>query len=76
MCFVIETGDRLFYLVSLYRELAEFGHGNKDFVPRRQLFAGTGTKPAIVFPPPISAQWEEQVTRADSYLAFITKKVH
>lgn len=42
-------------------ELVELGHGNKDSVPRRQLFAGTGEKPAILFPPPITAQWEEQV---------------
>jgi callose synthase len=59
---------------AIYRELAEFGHGNKDLVPRRQLFAGTGTKPAIVFPPPISAQWEEQVIRADSYLAILLRR--
>ena len=49
----------------ILRELAEFGHGNKDSVPRRQLFAGSGTKPAIVFPPPVSAQWEEQVISAN-----------
>ncbi|XP_012700877.1 callose synthase 5 [Setaria italica] len=47
-------------MVNEIRELAEFGHGNKE---RRQLFAGSGTKPAIVFPPPISAQWEEQIKR-------------
>lgn len=28
-------------------------------------FAGSGTKPAIVFPPPVSAQWEEQVISAN-----------
>ncbi|VAI83480.1 unnamed protein product [Triticum turgidum subsp. durum] len=61
-------------MVNEIKELAEFGHGNKDLVPRRQLFAGTGTKPAIVFPPPISAQWEEQVITSHSYLAFVTKK--
>lgn len=42
-------------------ELVELGHGNKDSVPRRQLFAGTGSKSAILFPPPMTAQWEEQV---------------
>ena len=47
----------------IFIELAEFGHGNKDSVPRRQLFAGSGTKPTIVFPPPVSAQWEEQVIK-------------
>lgn len=43
------------------RELVELGHGSKDSVPRRQLFAGTGSKAAIVFPPVVTAQWEEQV---------------
>nr|CAB3469623.1 unnamed protein product [Digitaria exilis] len=47
-------------MVNEIKELAEFGHGNKE---RRQLFAGSGTKPAIVFPPPISSQWEEQIKR-------------
>jgi len=47
-------------MVNEIRELAEFGHGNKE---RRQLFAGSGTKPAIVFPLPVSAQWEEQIKR-------------
>ncbi|WOL08654.1 callose synthase 5-like [Canna indica] len=44
-------------------ELVELGHGNKDSVPRRQLFAGTGSKPAIVFPPVITPHWEEQIRR-------------
>lgn len=44
-------------------ELAELGHGNKDSVPRRQLFAGTGSKAAILFPPAVTAQWEEQIKR-------------
>ncbi|KAM0918456.1 hypothetical protein ACQ4PT_008980 [Festuca glaucescens] len=59
-------------MVNEIKELAEFGHGNKDLVPRRQLFAGTGTKPAIVFPPPISAQWEEQIKRL--YLLLTVKE--
>uniref|UniRef100_A0A0D9WML4 1,3-beta-glucan synthase n=1 Tax=Leersia perrieri TaxID=77586 RepID=A0A0D9WML4_9ORYZ len=59
-------------MVNEIRELAEFGHGNKDSVPRRQLFAGTGTKPAIVFPPPISAQWDEQIKRL--YLLLTVKE--
>ena len=44
-----------------FSELVELGHSNKDSIPRRQLFAGTGSKPAIVFPPIITAYWEEQV---------------
>ncbi|KAL5660448.1 hypothetical protein ACJX0J_027573, partial [Zea mays] len=59
-------------MVNEIRELAEFGHGNKDSVPRRQLFAGSGTKPAIVFPPPVSAQWEEQIKRL--YLLLTVKE--
>jgi len=46
--------------------LVELGHGNKDSVPRRQLFAGTGSKPAILFPPVMTAQWEEQVPTDES----------
>ena len=38
--------------------MAELGH-NKD--SGRQLFAGTDTRPAINFPPSVTAQWEEQV---------------
>ncbi|KAK6922818.1 1,3-beta-glucan synthase subunit FKS1-like, domain-1 [Dillenia turbinata] len=38
-------------MVKEIRELAELGHGSKDSVPRRQLFAGTDPKPAILFPP-------------------------
>ncbi|KAL6606076.1 hypothetical protein ACP70R_041729 [Stipagrostis hirtigluma subsp. patula] len=59
-------------MVNEIRELAEFGHGNKDSVPRRQLFAGSGTKPAIVFPPPASAQWDEQIKRL--YLLLTVKE--
>lgn len=44
--------------VKSFSDLAELGH-NKD--SGRQLFAGTDTRPAINFPPPVSAQWEEQV---------------
>ncbi|THU52702.1 hypothetical protein C4D60_Mb10t06700 [Musa balbisiana] len=49
------------------RELVDLGHGNKDSVPRRQLFAGTGSKPAIVFPPVITAHWEEQTNGITSW---------
>ncbi|KAJ8471682.1 hypothetical protein OPV22_026025 [Ensete ventricosum] len=54
------------------RELVELGHGNKDSIPRRQLFAGTGSKPAIVFPPIITAYWEEQIKRL--YLLLTVKE--
>lgn len=37
-------------------EIAEVGHGSKDF--GNQLFA------SIAFPPPNTAQWEEQVYEA------------
>ncbi|KAK9102524.1 hypothetical protein Sjap_019778 [Stephania japonica] len=50
-------------MVNEIRELVELGHGNKDTVPRRQLFAGTDQRPAIVFPPVATAQWEEQIRR-------------
>ncbi|KAG0470812.1 hypothetical protein HPP92_017512 [Vanilla planifolia] len=50
-------------MVNEIRELVELGHGNKESVPRRQLFAGTGSKSAILFPPVTTAQWEEQIQR-------------
>ncbi|XP_073010773.1 callose synthase 5-like [Typha latifolia] len=59
-------------MVNEIRELAELGHGNKDSVPRRQLFAGTGSKAAILFPPVITAQWEEQIKRL--YLLLTVKE--
>ncbi|XP_043697795.1 callose synthase 5 [Telopea speciosissima] len=55
-------------MVNENRELVELGHGNKD----RQLFAGTDRKPAIVFPPVVTAQWEEQIRRL--YLLFTVKE--
>lgn len=42
-----------------YSELVDLGHSAKD--SGRQLFAGTDTRPVIMFPPPETAQWEEQV---------------
>ena len=42
-----------------FRELVEVGHNSKD--SGRQLFAGTDMRPAIAFPPLVTAQWEEQV---------------
>ncbi|XP_035551340.1 callose synthase 5 [Juglans regia] len=48
-------------MVNEIRELVEVGHSTKD--SGRQLFAGTDAKPAIVFPPIVTAQWEEQIRR-------------
>ncbi|XP_060675092.1 callose synthase 5 [Ziziphus jujuba] len=48
-------------MVNEIRELAEVGHSSKD--SGRQLFAGTDKKPAIAFPPVVTAQWEEQIRR-------------
>ncbi|KAM1181485.1 hypothetical protein ACFX19_000083 [Malus domestica] len=48
-------------MVNEIRELVEVGHSSKD--AGRQLFAGTDAKPAILFPPPVTAQWEEQIRR-------------
>ncbi|XVE83338.1 hypothetical protein DITRI_Ditri16bG0080900 [Diplodiscus trichospermus] len=48
-------------MVNEIRELVELGHSNKE--SGRQLFAGTGEKPAIVFPPVLTARWEEQIRR-------------
>ncbi|XP_022947858.1 callose synthase 5 [Cucurbita moschata] len=51
------------------REMVELGH-NKD--SGRQLFAGTDTRPAINFPPTVTAQWEEQIRRL--YLLLTVKE--
>ncbi|KAL5708603.1 Callose synthase 5 [Ranunculus cassubicifolius] len=59
-------------MVNEIREVAELGHGNKDSVPRRQLFAGTDPKPAIIFPPVSTPQWEEQIKRL--YLLLTVKE--
>ncbi|XP_021300964.1 callose synthase 5 [Herrania umbratica] len=48
-------------MVNEIRELVELGHSNKE--SGRQLFAGTDEKPAIVFPPVLTAHWEEQIRR-------------
>ncbi|CAN0877401.1 Putative callose synthase 6 [Linum grandiflorum] len=48
-------------MVNENRELVDIGHSGKD--SGRQLFAGTDPRPAIVFPPPVSAQWDEQIRR-------------
>ncbi|XP_049933320.1 callose synthase 5-like [Nymphaea colorata] len=70
-------------MVNEIRELVDFGHGNKDSVSgrydlanasqtARQLFAGTGPKPAVIFPPVVTAQWEEQIKRL--YLLLTVKE--
>ncbi|XP_059624463.1 callose synthase 5 [Cornus florida] len=51
------------------REVVELGHSSKD--SGRQLFAGTDSKPAIVFPL-VTAQWEEQIRRL--YLLLTVKE--
>ncbi|XVF16975.1 hypothetical protein REPUB_Repub10bG0077100 [Reevesia pubescens] len=53
-------------MVNEIRELVELGHSNKE--SGRQLFAGTDEKPAIVFPPVLTAHWEEQIRRLDILL--------
>lgn len=57
-------------MVNELRELVELGHSSKD--GGRQLFAGTDTRPAIAYPPPVTAQWEEQIRRL--YLLFTVKE--
>ncbi|KAL4572712.1 hypothetical protein LXL04_019494 [Taraxacum kok-saghyz] len=49
-------------MVNEIRELVELGHGSKD--SGTQLFEkAMDSKPAIAFPPPVTAQWEEQIKR-------------
>ncbi|CAK7355014.1 unnamed protein product [Dovyalis caffra] len=48
-------------MVNENRELVDLGHSGKD--SGRQVFSGTDTKPAIMFPPVVTAQWEEQIRR-------------
>ncbi|EXB36810.1 Callose synthase 5 [Morus notabilis] len=57
-------------MVNEIRELVEVGHSSKD--SGRQLFAGTDTRPAIAFPPLVTAQWEEQIRRL--YLLLTVKE--
>ncbi|XP_068645658.1 callose synthase 5 [Aristolochia californica] len=59
-------------MVNENRELAELGHGNKDTIPGRLLFASTDQKPAITFPPVVTANWEEQIKRL--YLLLTVKE--
>ncbi|XP_031375303.1 LOW QUALITY PROTEIN: callose synthase 5-like, partial [Punica granatum] len=51
------------------RELVE-SHSSKD--TGRQLFAGTDAKPAILYPPVVTAQWDEQIRRL--YLLLTVKE--
>jgi len=48
-----------FHTVMFFSELAELYHSSKD--TGRQLFAGTDARPAVLFPPVLTAQWDEQV---------------
>ncbi|KAI3725778.1 hypothetical protein L1987_65571 [Smallanthus sonchifolius] len=49
-------------MINEIRELVELGHGSKD--SGTQLFEkATDSRPSIAFPPPVSAQWEEQIKR-------------
>ncbi|GMJ08614.1 callose synthase 5, ARABIDOPSIS THALIANA GLUCAN SYNTHASE-LIKE 2, GLUCAN SYNTHASE-LIKE 2 [Hibiscus trionum] len=48
-------------MVNEIRELVELGQSNKE--SGRQLFAGTDEKPAIAFPPVLTAHWVEQIRR-------------
>ena len=45
--------------VMIFSELVDLGQSGKD--SGRQVFSGSDTKPAIKFPPVVTAQWEEQV---------------
>ncbi|XP_057496432.1 callose synthase 5 [Actinidia eriantha] len=57
-------------MVNEIREVVELGNSSKD--SGRQLFANTDSKPAIVFPPAVTAQWEEQIRRL--YLLLTVKE--
>ncbi|KAI3784457.1 hypothetical protein L1987_43556 [Smallanthus sonchifolius] len=49
-------------MINEIRELVELGHGSKD--SGTQLFEkAIDSRPSIAFPPPVSAQWEEQIKR-------------
>ncbi|KAJ3679540.1 hypothetical protein LUZ60_017551 [Juncus effusus] len=66
-------------MVNEIRELVEIGHGAKESLTRKQqqqqqqqLFAATGPKPSISYPPVVTAQWEEQIKRL--YLLLTVKE--
>ncbi|XP_075081042.1 callose synthase 5-like [Nicotiana tabacum] len=48
-------------MVNEIGELVELGHNGRD--SGKQLFANTDSRTAIAFPPPVTAQWEEQIRR-------------
>ncbi|XAR62352.1 1,3-beta-glucan synthase [Bertholletia excelsa] len=56
-------------MVNEIREV-ELGNSSKD--SGIQLFASTDSKPAIMFPPPATVQWEEQISRL--YLLLTVKE--
>ncbi|XP_057416061.1 callose synthase 5-like [Lotus japonicus] len=58
-------------MVNEISELAELNQSSKD--TGRQIFAGTEAKPAVVFPPVVTAQWEEQIRRL--YLLLTVKEL-
>jgi len=60
----------VFHIVLFISELAELYHSSKD--TGRQLFAGTDSKPAVLFPPVVTAQWDEQVIMYYYYHYYIT----
>ncbi|KAL6993020.1 Callose synthase 5 [Sarracenia purpurea var. burkii] len=57
-------------MVNEIREVVELVNSSKD--TGRQLFANTDSKPSIVFPPAVTAQWEEQIRRL--YLLLTVKE--
>ncbi|KAK7350886.1 hypothetical protein VNO77_09919 [Canavalia gladiata] len=57
-------------IVNEISELAELNHSSKD--AGMQLFAGTDAKPAVLFPPLVTSQWEEQIRRL--YLLLTVKE--
>ncbi|KAI8540658.1 hypothetical protein RHMOL_Rhmol08G0003600 [Rhododendron molle] len=57
-------------MVNETREVVELGNSSKD--SGRQLFVSSDSKPAIVFPPAVTAQWEEQIRRL--YLLLTVKE--
>ncbi|KAK1403845.1 1,3-beta-glucan synthase [Heracleum sosnowskyi] len=57
-------------MVNDNREITEFGSSNKD--SGRQLFDKADSRSAILYPPPVSAQWEEQLRRL--YLLLTVKE--
>ncbi|KAK4359850.1 hypothetical protein RND71_022079 [Anisodus tanguticus] len=57
-------------MVNEIGELVELGHNGRD--SGKQLFVNTDSRTAIEFPPPVTAQWEEQIRRL--YLLLTVKE--